>query len=554
MLNIIDTENINVLEFSQGCISTNADYLDCQKRSFNNILMVKTIDTNPFNYNFIKKYNDIFMLNAARKSNKIERISSSGKKLRYFFDTALSMAYRCSCILDKYYELNSPICNKIVDNITTYFDHNSGVNQKLFKNNWKDINGYTTLALFQQSIGQTTNLTTAVLNNINLFRFISCVGLNICDFSNIRKSFLGSLLTKDPNTRLPSPFYSDFKLRVVLNDMEYLDPITNATNNVKSVEISLSGHNTIHGKFNSFQFIVDPKNDIRDEIINNIRGTFKRNFEDILNDFENPYIDDTYPIIFIPCSYRYECNIAGKANTFDHAISMLYIKNKKRLYFYESQVVSDDDIKGMIELVGALSTVTKEIIKNRTNDNSSVKKYVHELHRYKDPDTDESLYSKIQREEADDTTGGLCVLLSHLPLYGSMLLPTLDGTLIDSEEYIRFFVFMFTFYSIKIRTEQRLKNDTNPVITNISVIFPYLFTGVYQMIKNFNDYKATHRMSLYRIDKDIEQELENDTKKLIENIEKIKGNLHNVFYQNTNELSYDLSRHLGTNIFRMKRN
>ena len=232
---------------------------------------------------------------------------------------------------------------------------------------------------------------------------------------------------------------------------------------------------------------------------------------------------------------------------------MLYIKNKKRLYFYESQVVSDDDIKGMIELVEALSTVTKEIIKNRTNDNSSVKKYVHELHRYKDPDTDESLYSKIQKEEADDTTGGLCVLLSHLPLYGSMLLPTLDGTLIDSEEYIRFFTFMFTFYSIKIRTEQKLKNDTNPVITNISVIFPYLFTGVYQMIKNFNDYKANNGIALYRIDKDIEQDLENDTDELIKNIEDIKGDLKNVFYQNTNELSYELSKHLGTDIFRMKK-
>ena len=552
VFNILDTDKNNFLESSEGCIQTNADYLDCQQRSFSKILMLKTTDTNPLNYNYIKYYNDIFMSNATRNHNKIKRISNSGNKLRYFFDTALSMAYRCSCVFDEFYTKNITACSEIVNGITQYFEHNSGINQKFFPNYWKEIDGYIQISLYQQSIGKMNNLYDAVLKNPSLFRLIACVSRNFCDYSYIRENSLGQL-NNDPKYRLPSIFYSDFRLRIHISHMLIYDSATKSYNEVKNVYIQCMNQKILNTQTYSFEFNVDPKNSIKDEIQNALRKGYKGRFDNILDNFENVYTDDTYPIIFIPCSYKYECNIGANSNMFDHAISMVFVKNKKRLYFYESQVLSDDNIKGMPETVKGLSTLTKEIIINRTKDTSSVKTDVYELHRFKDSDTDESLYAKIQSSDADDATGSLCVLLSHLPLYACLLLPTSYGKLVDSDEYIRFFIFMFTFYSIKMRTEQELKKEINPVLTNISVIFPYLFSGVYKMIANFNDYKDTNKLTTYRIDKDIENNLKKQTDLLDDNILLLKNELHKIFYENPNELPYELSKYLGTNIFKLKR-
>jgi hypothetical protein len=104
-----------------------------------------------------------------------------------------------------------------------------------------------------------------------------------------------------------------------------------------------------------------------------------------------------------------------------------------------------------------------------------------------------------------------------------------------------------------MRTEQELKKEINPVLTNISVIFPYLFSGVYKMIANFNDYKDTNKLTTYRIDKDIENNLKKQTDLLDDNILLLKNELHKIFYENPNELPYELSKYLGTNIFKLKR-
>ena len=544
VFNILDTEKHNVLELSQGCIQTNADYLDCQQRSFYNILMLKTTDTDPRNYNYIKYYNDIFMSNATRNNKKIERISNSGKQLRYFFDTALSMAYRCSCVFDEFYTKNIKACTQIVNCITKYFEHNSGSNQTIFPIHWKEINGYTQLSLYKKSIGQMNIFYDAVLNNQGLFRLISCISNNFCDYSYIRESNLGSL-----GNKFQSVFYSDFRLRIYISHMQLFVP---TLKEVKTVYIECMNQKILYTKKYSLTFDVDPKKSIIDEILYALRTVKKDEFNKILDNFENVYTDKSYPIIFIPCSYKYECNIGANSNMIDHAVSMIFIKNKKRLYFYESQVLSDDNIVGMPQIVSGLLTLTKEIIINRTKDTYSVQKEVYELHRFKDPSSSESLYSKIQRSEADDTTGALCVLLSHLPLYACLLLPPSYGTLLDSDEYIRFFVFMFTFYSIKMRTEQELKKETNPVLTNISVIFPYLFSGVYKMIENFNEGKRANKLPMYKEDIDIEFELKNQTDLLDKNTLDLIDKLFVIFYQNPNELSYILSKNLGTNIFKLK--
>ena len=544
VFNILDTEKYNVLELSQGCIQTNADYLDCQQRSFSNILMLKTTDTDPRNYNYIKYYNDIFMSNATRNNKKIERISNSGKQLRYFFDTALSMAYRCSCVFDEFYTKNIKACTKIVNYITTYFEHNSGSNKTIFPFHWKDINGYIQLSLDKKSIGQMNLFHDAVLKNQGLFRLIACISNNFCDYSYIRESNLGSL-----DNTFQSIFYSDFRLRISISHMQFFVP---TLKEVKTVYIECMNQKILYSKKYSLTFNIDPKKSIIDEILYALRRVKKDEFNKILDNFENVYTDKSYPIIFIPCTYKYECNIGANSNMIDHAVSMIFIKNKKRLYFYESQVLSDDNIVGMPEIVSGLLTLTKEIIINRTKDTYSVQKEVYELHRFKDPSSSESLYSKIQRSEADDTTGALCVLLSHLPLYACLLLPPSYGTILDSDEYIRFFVFMFTFYSIKMRTEQELKKETNPVLTNISVIFPYLFSGVYKMIENFNKGKRTNKLPMYKEDIDIEFELKKQTDLLDKNTLDLINKLFVIFYQNPNELPYILSKNLGTNIFKLK--
>jgi len=567
MFNLLDTLNINVLDLAQNCIKTDINYKNCQKGTFNHILMMKTTDKFPLNDIFIKYYNDIFMSNKTKNTNKISRISqnNNGNKLRYFFDTALSMAHRCCCIFDKYFTSNKNYCEKIVDNITYYFTHNSHYNQNYFPDHWNIINNYEKDALYHQSIGQMNPLHVSFLNNPNLFRFISCVGNNLCDYTFVKSVQVDRSIKLNLDKNLFSDledysmFYSDFTITVSISEiMNNITTLTGGTSSTieKKARITFYNQNNIDTKQNYLEFNIKNVKDIEDSLRDVVTSTntvlSKKTFTDFLDKFENPYTDDRYPIIFIPCNIIYKCNIAGRSNNIAHAVSMVYIKNAKRLFFYESQVLSDDNIAGMIEIVKALSIVFKELIRIKTGDYNSVQDEVHELHRYKDPDTKESLYAKIQTEFSDDKTGALCVLLSKIPYFACNLFPTTSKTIKDSEEYIRFYTFMLTFYAIKVRKEQEILGEQNIIQTNISVVFPYMFCGVYEMIKNFNKKKKADGKLLFQKDIDIEKEL-NICKELLRiSLSSLNNEIAAVFQLNKEELPYTMHKYMNNKIFTYK--
>lgn len=567
MFNLLDTLNVNLLELAQNCIKTDINYKNCQKGTFNHILMMKTTDKFPLNDIFIKYYNDAFMSNKTRNTNKISRISqnNNGNKLRYFFDTAVSMAHRCSCIFDKYFTLNKICCEKIVDNITYYFTHNSDYNKNYFQVHWNVINLYEKDALYHQSIGQMTPLHVSFLNNPNLFRFISCVSNNFCDYTYVKSAKVNRDVklnldkTLFPDLENYSMFYSDFTLTVGIS--EIMNTITNLNGSgsstfEKKISITFYNQNNIDTEKNCLEFniknVKDIKDSLRDVLTSTNRVLSKKAFTDLLDKFENSYTDDRYPIIFIPCNLLYECNITGRSNNIAHAVSMVYVKNSKRLFFYESQVLSDDKFYGMIEIVKALSIVLKELIRIKTGDYNSVQDEVHELHRYKDPHTEESLYAKIQTDFSDDKTGALCVLLSKIPYFACNLFPTTSKKIEDSEEYIRFYTFMLTFYAIKIRKEQEILGEQNIVQTNISVVFPYMFCGVYGMIQNFNNKKKADGKTLFQEDIDIEKELDICTLFLRHNLSSLNNENAAVFELNKEELPYTMHKYMNNKIFTYK--
>ena len=72
------------------------------------------------------------------------------------------------------------------------------------------------------------------------------------------------------------------------------------------------------------------------------------------------------------------------------------------------------------------------------------------------------------------------------------------------------------------------------------------------MIENFNEGKRANKLPMYKEDIDIEFELKNQTDLLDKNTLDLIDKLFVIFYQNPNELSYILSKNLGTNIFKLK--
>jgi uncharacterized protein YjaZ len=111
---------------------------------------------------------------------------------------------------------------------------------------------------------------------------------------------------------------------------------------------------------------------------------------------------------------------------------------------------------------------------------------------------------------------------------------------------------MLTFYAIKVRKEQEILGEQNIIQTNISVVFPYMFCGVYEMIKNFNKKKKADGKKLFQKDIDIEKEL-NICKELL----RISlGNLNNeiaaVFQLNKEELPYTMHKYMNNKIFTYK--
>ena len=190
---------------------------------------------------------------------------------------------------------------------------------------------------------------------------------------------------------------------------------------------------------------------------------------------------------------------------------------------------SNDDIKYIVKCA---SIFMKEIIRKKMNDKDAVNDIVKDISRIKDDDTGETLYAKIQQPHADDNLGSLCVLLSKLPYICSNFVTGLNIS--HRFKIIQFYTWLFTFYSIKLKYEQKLDNKVKELESNIMILFPYLYCGVYDFIKNLNKIKPSNDIT--QRDKEIEQKLEKYSKDFRKNIKSLIEITTNIMYSK-NELT-----------------
>jgi len=503
--------NENLLEIGMGCVSSDLKYKECQKKTFSHLLMLKTINkvVDPLIYTILY-YNDLYSgINKYVKRSLPDKIYKSN--ISHFYDIVHAMSHRCYCIFDKYFEMNKDKCRDTIDLFSEYFK--SSKNKKILLNNsfpyWNTVNEYIYEA--NQPDYKFPLMKDIVLNNQDLYRFISCVANNWTTYDFDKYS--------DVTT------YNITKFSIVINEDK---------NKLKST-IAFSDYNgfkTVDVKVNKKGISIEEfeQNDKNDGLIYNIVEFLKENNESALHAISK-FINNTdgKEFIFFPFGVKY---ISSTKDSFSHDISFVYDTIDKKLYFYDSQQMSyqsNDDIKYIVKCA---SIFMKEIIRKKMNDKDAVNDIVKDISRIKDDDTGETLYAKIQQPHADDNLGSLCVLLSKLPYICSNFVTGLNIS--HRFKIIQFYTWLFTFYSIKLKYEQKLDNKVKELESNIMILFPYLYCGVYDFIKNLNKIKPSNDIT--QRDKEIEQKLEKYSKDFRKNIKSLIEITTNIMYSK-NELT-----------------
>uniref|UniRef100_A0A6C0I6J5 Uncharacterized protein n=1 Tax=viral metagenome TaxID=1070528 RepID=A0A6C0I6J5_9ZZZZ len=474
MLNKIDTININLLAIIYGCdiAYEGAQYMKCMNNTFPLLLMMKSKDDSD---DYIKYYNSIFTDERQVQRSLTNKLHIS--RISYVYDTSLAMAYRCSCIIDKYYEKNLKMCTDTMNKFSMYFTNNNNKNALIYKSHWNTLNKGISEAIELDKTLPPADIRRGewiknIINNQTLSRYILAVS-KLLPFDKLNNITSGYKICDD----VMSIVYEENNIKGVMKRSFQINLITNRSN-VISNYIRIPIFNDIEnlGFDNIFNGLIKYLEINNAYLQNNIYKYYNKYN---MNNEENN-------IIFLPCGINYITNIPGRTNI-NHAVSFIYIKSEQRLYIYDSEVIKTDT--NFPNLYKLLSLLMKDVIKNIVSVpgmNNPVKNEVHDLSRLKDKKTNESLYIKIQKSWADDAyDGGLCVLLSKLPMIVCNIL--YNSKIKNTSHYIKLYIWILTFYSIKKRNENDIMKINNPVQSNINIAFPYIFCLAYDYIKLLND-------------------------------------------------------------------
>uniref|UniRef100_A0A6C0I6P7 Uncharacterized protein n=1 Tax=viral metagenome TaxID=1070528 RepID=A0A6C0I6P7_9ZZZZ len=545
MINIIDTYNTNILELAFGCNISDPQYLNCMKNTFPLILMMKTGypsgNITSFTHNNILYYNTIFtgndMLTQQPKyTERLVQRSLANKmyisKISYIYDISLAMAYRCSCIIDKYYEKNFTMCIDIMNKLPLYFSNNSYENANIFKLDWQFENGYIDMCnnwITKYKPGSYNYMRAqSVLNNKNLFMFLPLFRefMKLADF-NGNISFIPGLITTRESIGL---VYND-DVDINGNTNRQISLIIKSDDTVNNgIKIELTSPVHVNKSFDDIVNIALQDLTKQRTQFNKLYDRFKiYNF----NDTENN-------ILFIQCTYDYISNKPG-TDLISHSVSMMYIKSEQRLYLFEPQLIRSINVETSRQCIQLLCKFVKDIIRNIVHIpgiQNPVKDEVYDLSRLKDDNTDESLYIKIQNSWADDQGGsGLCVILCLLPYIVCNILQTTKKEGVS--KHIKVLLWILTFYSIKKRNESNIMTIDNPFKSNINIAFPYIFCLVYNYIKSLNRRKKAMNILLKNEDVGMEDHLQIIQTNLMNNITELNDHLRSLFYDK-DELTYSL--------------
>lgn len=471
IINTIETNNTNMLSRMIGCLDPNNI---CNYNTTSKMLMVKS-----YNNNFYENY----PIAVTENNKQVKR----GIK---FYDATLAFSYRCYCLLEKYFTENLSMCQDFMENFSEIFEIENKENRTIddeFSNNYFNrVDSYTQLAVNNPSFN-------FIYENLNLFRMIST-------FNNVDKTILG-LDTLFNNDRVK---ISQFKIRVEIIEMlngnfairiqfKYIDKIVNFV-----IDNNGNGYN---------QSILSDKIQL-----NNI---VKKEFNEILKKQINLDLGLKNNIFtFISCSFYFESKI-DPSKQMGHAVSFIHDNDNQILYFYDPYLIPDRRIKEHQITLKFLRRVISEIF---TLNNRKVSKY-DDLSKYTD-ENGNNLYCKVQQNFADDPLHSLCVLLSLIPYICLQLVRDYDPK--KTKKQLQFYLW-FLFFSAIIYRQKKIDGlveemEITSYQSNLIIIFPFVFIGVYGIVKDMLENKTKNGMMLTQEDIYLRDKMSKQNKTLSKNL------------------------------------
>lgn len=477
------SSGLNLLEIAYNCLSSpNID--GCRKNTFPLLLMGYLKHKNISNH-FLLNYNcNLF---CGKNTSIVPRDNS---KLSLFYDYTLATSYRYSCIFDRYFEINKKICEDIIDTLTEYFEMNSGLNKTITDNGinyWNILNGYITGAENNQFPSQVNKM---IIDNKKLYRYIACLNSNYLNLDN--------------------NMYNKKKINIKIKE---------DINGKRKINIAIEqGFFKNNSNIPNYDIDVDPK----------------KPYDVVIDDYKLEELEKHVNVIssngllFFCIGSIYESDKDNTQNL-SHVVSVIFNNNSKEFYFYDSQLIQENVDEGYRYTIKFLVYLLKEILVKKLN-NVDIKNYkVLDISRYKnDVNPSNSIYAKIQQPYSDDNSLTLCTMLSHIPYIFCRIESIKKST--DMFKNAQFIVWLLTFYSIKLKQQEKTLNVIQEIKSNISIIFPYIYCKVYNFIEKINVYKINNMMNLRYEDKYIQDKLLNYTKTLESNISELEKIISNIIY------------------------
>jgi len=482
IINTIETKNVNILSRMIGCLDPNKI---CNYNTTSKMLMVKSYN------NFYENY-----------FTPVTELNTQVKRGIKFYDSTLAFSYRCYCLLERYFTENILICQEFMENFSELFvienKENKTIVDKFSNNYFNQIDNYTQLALKNPQSFK------FILENVNLFRIISTVNfinktiLNLDNFFN--------------NDRVK---ISKLKIRVEVNEMitgnlgikiqfSYIDKVVNFDydNNGKGYDKNV---------------ITDKKvlNYMISTIINNIKKT----------NLDLGVKNDTI-FTFISCSFYFESKI-DPSKQMGHAVSFIHDNNNGILYFFDPYLIPDRRIKEHIFTLKILRRFVYEII---TVNKRKVSKY-DDLSKYTD-EKGNNLYCKVQQNFADDPLHSMCVLLSLVPYICLQFVKDFDPkkTKLQLQFYLWFLFFSAIIYRQKKIDGLVQEMEITNYQSNLIIIFPFIFIGVYSIVKDMIEDKIKMGMMLTPDDIDLRDRMSEQNNFLSQNLINVLTDINNVVY------------------------
>lgn len=495
VINTLETENINILSRAIGCFIPNDI---CNYSTISKMLMIKQ-----YNSNFYDNYGE-----------GVIEINKPVKRGNKFYDSTLAFSYRCYCILDNYFTQNILTCQSFMENLSELFyinnKENTLVKNKFSYNYFDNINSYIVLAQNNRPNYK------FIEENVDLFRIIGTTNtinktiLSLDDFFDKLNPPNGNRVKTSKyriRTSIIELFTGNFAFEVELRGLDQVYRF-----NYDNGGIGYSPNYTSDKKL--LEYTVK-------SIIQNIKQTIN---------LDLGLKNDTV-FTFLPCTFGFDSKIDSSKNI-GHAVSFVHDNDNKILYFYDPGLISDrrtNEHKHVLKLLRKF--VSELMIEN----GRSVSKY-DDLSRYTDGQGN-NLYCKIQQIVVDDPLSTLCVLMSSVPYICLQFVKDYDPS--KTKKQLQFYMW-FLFFSAVIYRQKKIDGgieemEITKYQSNLIIVFPYIFIGVYNIIKDMLDDKVNSGTMLTQEDIKLRDEMSRQTESLSQNLINAMTDINSKVYS-TNEI------------------